>query len=135
PAADGTDPSTWKWTSTLADNGPLWIRDTIEVELPTDLQEAVDESVPLQPAIDNMDLEADVYPGLFIKMSKEDLNAMSLVDTTLMNTAMTRFAEWVTSGGIDEGWDEYVATIEETGVAENIATRQKYYDDYMKSTS
>ncbi|GAA4526597.1 ABC transporter substrate-binding protein [Brachybacterium paraconglomeratum] len=135
PAEDGTDPSTWKWTSTLADNGPMWIRDTIEVELPTDLQEAVDESVPLQPAIDNMELDLDVYPGLFIKMTKEDLNAMSLVDTTLMNTAMTRFAEWVTSGGIDEGWDAYVATIEESGVAENVATRQKYYDDYMASTS
>lgn len=135
PAEDGTDPSTWKWTSTLADNGPMWIRDTIEVELPTDLQEAVDESVPLQPAIDNMELDLDVYPGLFIKMTKEDLNAMSLVDTTLMNTAMTRFAEWVTSGGIDEGWDAYVATIEESGVAENVATRQKYYDDYMAPAS
>lgn len=135
PAEDGTDPSTWKWTSTLADNGPMWIRDSLEVELPTDLQEAVDESVPLQPAIDNMDLDMDVYPGLFIKMTKEDLNAMSLVDTTLMNTAMTKFAEWITSGGIDEGWDEYVATVEESGVGDNIATRQKYYDEYMATTS
>ena len=32
PAEDGTDPSTWKWTSTLADNGPMWIRDDITVE-------------------------------------------------------------------------------------------------------
>jgi putative aldouronate transport system substrate-binding protein len=135
PAQDGTDPSTWKWTSTLADNGPMWIRDEIEVELPTDLQEATDESVPLQPAIDNMTIEEDVYPGLFIKMSKEDLNAMTLVNTTLMNTAMTKFAEWITSGGIDEQWDSYVATIQESGVDQNIATMQKYYDDYIASTS
>lgn len=135
PAEDGTDPSTWKWTSTLADNGPMWIRDEIEVELPTDLQEATDESVPLQPAIDNMTIEEDVYPGLFIKMSKEDLNAMTLVNTTLMNTAMTKFAEWVTSGGIDEQWDSYVATIQESGVDQNIATMQKYYDDYIASGS
>ncbi|HEX7351901.1 extracellular solute-binding protein [Brachybacterium sp.] len=135
PAEDGTDPSTWKWTSTLADNGPVWIRDSIEVELPSDLQEAVDESKPLQPAIDNMDLDKDVYPGLFIKMTKEDLNAMSLVDTTLMNVAMTKFADWVTGGGIDEGWDAYVATVAESGVEDNIATRQKYYDEYMASTS
>ncbi len=135
PAEDGTDPSTWKWTSTLADNGPMWIRDEIEVELPTDLQEATDESVPLQPAIDNMTIEEDVYPGLFIKMSKEDLNAMTLVNTTLMNTAMTKFAEWVTSGGIDEQWDSYVATVQESGVDQNIATMQKYYDDYIASAS
>ncbi|MEE1649903.1 extracellular solute-binding protein [Brachybacterium sp. J144] len=135
PAADGTDPSTWKWTSSLADNGPMWIRDDIEVELPTDLQEANDEAVPLQPAIDNMDLEKDVYPGMFIKMSTEDLNAMTLVNTTLMNSTMTRFAEWVTNGGIDEQWDAYVAEVEETGVAENIATMQRYYDEYMASKS
>ena len=131
PAEDGTDSSTWKWTSTLADNGPLWIRDDIEVELPADLQEATEESVPLQPAVDNLDLDKDVYPGLFIKMSAEDLNAMALVNTTLMNTAMTKFAEWVTSGGIDEQWDAYVATCQESGVDDNIATMQKYYDDYM----
>ncbi|MGY5764160.1 ABC transporter substrate-binding protein [Brachybacterium sp. DNPG3] len=131
PAEDGTDPSTWKWTSTLADNGPMWIRDDIEVELPTDLQEATEESVPLQPAIDSMDLDADVYPGLFIKMSADDLNAMALVNTTLMNVTMTKFAEWVTTGGIDEQWDEYVATVQETGVDDNIATMQSYYDDYM----
>jgi len=134
PAADGTDPSTWKWTSTLADNGPVWIRDDIEVELPTDLQEAIDESVPLQEGIDNMDLEKDVYPGLFIKMSAEDLNAMSLVNTTLMNTTMTKFAEWITGGSsIDEEWDAYVATCQDSGVDQNIATMQKYYDDYMAS--
>ncbi|WP_114855406.1 extracellular solute-binding protein [Brachybacterium sp. YJGR34] len=133
PPPDGTDPSTWKWTSTLADNGPVWIRDSLEVELPSDLQEAVDESEVLQPAIDAMDLDKDVYPGLFIKMTKEDLNAMSLVDTTLMNTAMTSFAEWITSGGIDEGWEPYLATVEESGVRDNIATMQKYYDEYMAS--
>lgn len=135
PAEDGTDPSTWKWTSSLADNGPMWIRDEIEVELPADLQDAIEESVPLQPAIDFMDLDKDVYPGLFIKMSKEDLNAMTLVNTTLMNTAMTKFAEWITSGGIDEEWDSYVATIQESGVDTNIATMQKYYDQYMASTA
>lgn len=135
PAEDGTDPSTWKWTSTLADNGPLWIRDEIDVELPTDLQEANEESVPLQPAIDAMDLDKDVYPGLFIKMSKEDLNAMTLVNTTLMNTAMTKFAEWVTTGGIDEDWDAYVATVQESGIDANIATMQKYYDDFTASAS
>lgn len=133
PAADGTDPSTWKWTSTLADNGPMWIRDDITVELPTDLQEAIDESVPLQPAIDNMDLDKDVYPIQFIKMSSEDINAMALVNTTMLNTTQTKFAEWITGGGVEEQWDSYLTTVKASGIDDNIATMQKYYDDYMAS--
>ncbi|SDN43928.1 carbohydrate ABC transporter substrate-binding protein, CUT1 family [Actinomyces ruminicola] len=133
PAEDGTDPSTWKWTSTLADNGPMWIRDDITVELPTDLQEAIDESVPLQPAIDNMDLDQDVYPAQFIKMSAEDINAMALVDTTMLNTTQTKFADWITNGGVEEQWDDYLATVKASGLEDNIAKMQQYYDDYMAS--
>ncbi|SDN22310.1 extracellular solute-binding protein [Actinomyces ruminicola] len=133
PAEDGTDPSTWKWTSTLADNGPLWIRDDITVELPTDLQEAIDETVPLQPAIDNMDLEKDVYPTQFIKMTAEDISAMALVNTTMLNTTQTKFADWITNGGVEEQWDDYLATVKASGIEDNIAKMQQYYDDYMAS--
>ncbi|RAX22288.1 ABC transporter substrate-binding protein [Actinomyces sp. Z5] len=133
PAEDGTDPSTWKWTSTLADNGPMWIRDDITVELPTDLQEAIDETVPLQPAIDNMDLEKDVYPTQFIKMTAEDISAMALVNTTMLNTTQTKFADWITNGGVEEQWDDYLATVKASGIEDNIAKMQQYYDDYMAS--
>ncbi|WP_218961829.1 hypothetical protein [Actinomyces ruminis] len=133
PAEDGTDPSTWKWTSTLADNGPMWIRDDITVELPTDLQEAIDETVPLQPAIDNMDLDKDVYPAQFIKMTAEDINAMALVNTTMLNTTQTKFADWITNGGVEEQWDDYLATVKASGIEDNIAKMQQYYDDYMAS--
>lgn len=135
PAQDGTDPSTWKWTSTLADNGPMWIRDDIEVELPTDLQEATEETVPLKPAFDALDVEKNIYPSEFIKMTAEDLNAMALVNTTMLNTTMTKFAEWVTKGGIDAQWDAYTTTVEGSGVNDNIAKMQKYYDDYMAKQS
>jgi putative aldouronate transport system substrate-binding protein len=78
-----------------------------------------------------LDLETSIYPSEFIKMSAEDLNAMSLVNTTLLNTTMTKFAEWVTKGGIDDQWDAYKTTVEQSGVNDNIATYQKYYDDYI----
>ncbi|MCL3777132.1 extracellular solute-binding protein [Actinomyces sp. 186855] len=133
PAEDGTDPSTWKWTSTLADNGPMYIRDELDVELPTDLQEAIDEAVPLQEAIDSMDLDKDVYPTQFIKMTAEDNNAMTLVSTTMLNTTQTQFAEWLVHGGVEEQWEDYTAAVLASGVEDNIARMQKYYDDYMAS--
>jgi putative aldouronate transport system substrate-binding protein len=131
PPADGTsDPSTWKWTTTLADNGPVWIRDDIELALPSDLQEAVDEAEPLEDALANMDLAQDVYPGQFIKMSQEDLSTVALNNTNVMNLAMTKWAEWVTSGGVENEWDSYVEQLGGLGLEQNVEIHQKYFDEY-----
>ncbi|GEK19585.1 ABC transporter substrate-binding protein [Cellulomonas xylanilytica] len=130
PPADGqSDPSTWKWTSTLADAGPLWIREDLDVTLPTDLAEAVEQSAPLEEAVANVDPDTDVLPP-FLKMSTEDLSTISLNNSTILNLTQTKFAEFVTSGGIDDGWDEYVAQLEASGLEQNIELYQKYYDEY-----
>jgi putative aldouronate transport system substrate-binding protein len=135
PPADGkSDPSTWKWTSTLADNGPQWIRDDIEVVLPSDLQEAVDQAEPLEEALSNMDLEQDVYPGQFVKMSQEDLSTVALNNTNVLNLAMTKWAEWVTAGGVEEQWDGYVGQLEGLGLKQNVEIHQRYYDEYVSGS-
>ena len=130
PPADGeSDPSTWKWTSTLADAGPLWIREGIDLTLPTDLAEAVEQSIPLEEAVANVDPETDVLPP-FLKMSTEDLSTISLNNSTILNLTQTKFAEFVTAGGIEDGWDEYVAQLESAGLDKNIALYQQYYDEF-----
>ncbi len=40
------------------------------------------------------------------------------------------FARWVTTGTIDEEWDEYVAELEAMGVNEYIGVLQSYYDSF-----
>lgn len=129
PPADGTsDPSTWKWTSTMADIGPSWIRAGLDVTLPTDLAEAVEQSAPLEDAIAEVDPEQDVFPP-YIKMTAEDLSTIALNNTAILNLTQTRFAEFVTSGGIEEGWDEYVEQLSSAGLDQNIEIHQRYYDE------
>src|SRR5699024_4666786 len=115
-----------------ADNGPTWIRDDIDVTIPADLQEAVDEAEPLMDALDNVDPVLDVWPGQFIKMSQEDSNTVSLNDTAVMNLVMTSWAAWVTSGGVEGDWDNYVAELERSGLTENIEIHQRYFDEYLQ---
>lgn len=129
PPADGeSDPSTWKWTSTLADGGPLWIRSGLDVVLPTDLAEAVEQSAPLADAIANVDPDADVLPP-YLKMTTEDLSTLALNNSTILNLTQTKFAEFVTAGGIDAGWDAYVAQLEASGLEQNVEIYQRYYDE------
>ena len=129
PPADGeSDPSTWKWTSTLADAGPLWIREDLDMTLPSDLAEAVEQSEPLEEAVANVDPDEDVLPP-YLKMTTEDLSTLALNNSTILNITQTKFAEFVTSGGIEEGWDDYVAQLEASGLEQNVELYQKYYDE------
>lgn len=133
PADESSDPSTWKWTTTLADNGPTWIRDDIEVALPADLAEAVEQSEPLQAAIANVDPATDIFPGALIKMTQEDLNTLSINNTAIFSVAMQRWAAWITEGGIESDWDSYVTEIENSGMTQNLEIHQGYYDEFTAS--
>ena len=129
PPADGeSDPSTWKWTSSLADFGPMWIRSDLDVTLPTDLAEAVEQSTVLAEAVANVDPVEDVLPP-YLKMTTEDLSTLALNNSAILNLTQTKFAEFVTAGGIDAGWDDYVAQLERSGLTQNVELYQKYYDE------
>ncbi|PWD51814.1 ABC transporter substrate-binding protein [Serinibacter arcticus] len=133
PADENLDPSTWKWTSSIADNGPIYLREDMEVELPTDLAEAVEDALPLEVAFEDFDVDTNVYPSLFIHMSQADISSTALNNTGILGVAMPKFAEFVTTGGATDQWDTYVSQIEGLGVQQNIDIMQTYYDEYMAS--
>nr|WP_245891177.1 extracellular solute-binding protein [Desmospora activa] len=130
PQDQAMDPGTWKWTTTWADNGPMYISDSLELELGTDMQEVVEQTKPLQVAFDLIDEKKDIFPGTFIKYSEEDNNMLSLRNTELMNLTMSKFSQWVTKGGIESEWDGYVDQLTKMGLQDNMAIMQKYYDEY-----
>jgi putative aldouronate transport system substrate-binding protein len=133
PADETSDPSTWKWTTSLADNGPMWIRDDIDVVLPSDLQEANDQAEPLTEALGNVDPVEDVFPAEFFSLSAEDSSTVSLNNTNFLAIAMQSWATWITEGGAESGWDDYVAQLEAAGVPQNVEIYQGYYDEYVAS--
>lgn len=133
PADETLDPSSWKWTTTLADNSPGWIRDDIEVTLPADIQEAVEDEEPLSDTIANIDPATEIWPGELIKMNAEDSSSISLLHTDLLGPAMQRWATWITEGGVESDWDSYVAEMEGLGLTEAVEIHQRYYADYLAS--
>lgn len=131
PSDESMDPGTWKWTKSWADNGPMYIADSLELELGTDMQEGNLQQEAYQEAYERIDTDLDVYPGVFIKYTQEDNNTMSLRNTELMNLAMAKFAEWVTEGNIDDEWDWYLDQLTTMGMPENLELMQPYYDQYL----
>jgi len=132
PADTKMDPGTWKWTSSMADAGPMYIADSVNLSLGKDMQEVLTQSEPLKGALD-VNLNKDVFPGMFIKYSDADNNTMGLNNTNVMNLANTNFAKWVTKGGVESQWDAYLKESKKAGLEQNIEIMQKYYDDYMSN--
>jgi putative aldouronate transport system substrate-binding protein len=133
PADAKMDPGTWKWTSTFADNGPMYIADDLKLELGKDMQSVGAQTEPLMDAINAIDKENDVLPSMFIKYSKEDNSKLSLNNTNLMTLSLAKYSQWITKGGIEKEWDSYLKNAEKTGLQENLKIMQKYYDDFKKN--
>jgi putative aldouronate transport system substrate-binding protein len=130
PEDPNMDPGTWKWTSSWADNGAMNIADTLNLTLGTDMQ-AIDEQMKdLKPIIEGIDKDNDVLPSMFMKYSVDDNATMGTNNTNIMNTVMAKWAQWITAGGIENEWDEYVKNCEKAGLLQNIEIVQKNYDTY-----
>ena len=52
PADPKMDPGTWKWTSSMADAGPMYIADSLNLNLGKDMQEVLTQSEPLKNALE-----------------------------------------------------------------------------------
>lgn len=134
PKDKAVDPGTWKWTNTWADNGPMYIRNNLKVNLGTDMKSVVEQDKALSDAYKNINPETQVYPATFLKYSDADNTTLANNNTVLLNQAMPKFAQWITKGGIDKDWSGYVQTLNnKSGVKQNLKIMQKAYDKYEKS--
>lgn len=134
PTDSKVDPGTWKWTSTFADNGPMYIADSLKLTLGTDMQSIGKQTAPLDTALKAIDPKKDVWPGMYIKFTTEDNNKLALNWTNVNNLTSSKWANWIQNGGIDKEWDQYVSDLSKAGLPDILKTYQKYYDDYMKKS-
>lgn len=133
PQNPDTDPGTWKWTSTFADMGPMYIRRSTEIEMAEDMQNALKEREVYEEALSKM-TDADNYPRMFLKFSAEDESFLALTDANINNIIDNQWALWLTGeADIESTWDSYVESVDGAGLQDCIAIRQAAYDAYIAS--
>lgn len=74
-----------------------------------------------------------VYPNAF--MGIEDTNKVTQYDTDIKKYAEQMKANWMLNGGIEKDWDSYLQKMEEYGLSDYLAIKQKYFDEYEQSLS
>ena len=131
PAEANTDPGTWKWTSTFADNGPMYIRRATDLKMAEDMTNAVNERTVYADTLAKATSD-DLYPAMFMKYSAEDENNMALMQANIDNVINNQWALWMVGDqDIDATWDAYVESVNSAGLQDVLAIRQAAFDAYL----
>ena len=132
PQDPSIDPGTWKWTSSFADNGGMYIRDDLQLTLGTDMQAVNEEKAVYDPLFEDLDPQ-DIYPALFMKYSADDTNTLAMNQANINNITDQTWSAWVSdsSRDIDAEWDAYVESVMSAGLSQNLEIRQAAFETYL----
>jgi len=131
PPADPTiDPGTWKWINALADNSPMYISDSLQLTLPADMQKIAELDIVYQEGLSLYD-EDDLWPGPFLKYTPEQSTELSNYNLDIISILSNKMATWVTVGGVEREWDEYLSNLNSAGLPDAIAIFQEVYNQFL----
>jgi putative aldouronate transport system substrate-binding protein len=132
PSDPSFDPGTWKWTNAMADIGPIFISNSLKVNLGSDMQIVSKERSVYDYATSLVDQKKEVLPLDFFKPTTDEQNTISINSVNYGSIHDAKVAQWITQGGIESEWDQYVRNIRASGIEDSIKIYQKYYDAYVK---
>lgn len=131
PQDENMDPGTWKWTSTFADFGPLYIRESINIEMSQDMENALNERTVYEEALAKNN-ENIYYPQLFMKYTDEEQNTMAMNQANINNIIDNKWSLWITGeADIEAEWDSYVQSVKDAGLDQVLEIRQGAFDKYL----
>ena len=132
PKDNTLDTSAW-WYSPR-DFGPKYMRKEFEekVTLPTDQGDGlklVEDELNAQYA-DNPNL-LHAWPGT-IKFTDDEINERTALNVDINSYVEAQWAHWITEGGVEEEWDDYLQQLDAMGLQRLIEIDQGAYDAYVE---
>ena len=129
PAEANTDNGTWKWTSTFADNGPMYIRRATVIDMAKDMAFALAEREQYVEAIARINMDTEYYPQFLMKYPVADQNTLAQLQVGVTSVTDGWWGLWLTGeADINDTWEDYVAEVKANGLDEILAIRQAAYD-------
>ncbi|MBR4500544.1 MAG: extracellular solute-binding protein [Clostridia bacterium] len=129
PAEANTDNGTWKWTSTFADNGPMYIRRATQIDMAKDMAFALKERDQYTEAIARINMDTEYYPQFLMKYSVDDQNTLAQLQVGVTSVTDSWWGLWMTGeADVNDTWDDYVAEVYANGLQQILDIRQASYD-------
>lgn len=126
---DGVSSDAWYWDRSLRDFGPKYSSLEFDSKIILDPNEGDGFKVALDG--DNAQYVLDRYPD--VMFTAEELDELVFLKTDIFSLVNTKRAKWITEGGIDKEWDDYVSKLYELGLEDMDQFYQNAYAKYLES--
>ena len=120
---EGTSADAWYWEQSLRDFGPKYVPTTFNEKLKL----SPDSGDGLKVEISKLGEAYITEPFPNIMYTIEEYEELATLTTDIDKYVKTTMAKWVTEGGIDESWDDYVSKLNEMGLDRLIEIRMDGY--------
>lgn len=117
----------WRWGNCPADSAPYACFPEFE-EILTPAKQQKDRDV-YQKVVEPY-LQKEIYPN--VMFSLEQMNALKKIMPDINSYEEMMRAKFVSEGGIDEQWEEYLEQLEKLGLSEAMEIFTEAYENYMK---
>ncbi len=137
PADPDIDPGVWRWTNSFSDYSPYYIPDDMKDRLTMgeDMERLLKEREPLDATLDMMEEKCETYPSKFIVYTTDENADRAMTQANISNIVNQTYAAWLTdsSRDIEAEWDDYVKSVYDIGLTQNLEIRQAAYERYLES--
>lgn len=125
---DSLSVSPWEARCAQMVGGPLAVLNSYYGTYTTCPPDALERMEYVKSYVQDMKYDM-LYPNVF--MSQEDSEQLAQYETGIKQYAEQKKAEWILNGGIEKEWDSYLEKLDQLGLQEYIAIKQKYLDAYL----
>lgn len=126
---DGNSADTNAWIYSLRSFGPKYVPDGFNDKVIFETENGDAAKLELDKEVRQYAQEG--FPS--VSYQPEQLQTLSTLYTDISTYVSTMQAEWVVNGGVEEGWDEYMATLEKMGYNDFLDIMNAVYDTYMEN--
>lgn len=123
---DGNSADTFAWINSLRDFGPKYVPDGFNDKVTYEGENG--DAIKLKLDEEMKDLAKEAYPN--VSFTKDQLNTLATLYSDIGAYVATNQATWVVEGGIEEGWDTYISTLERMGLSDFLTIMKDAYDAY-----
>lgn len=125
--ADGKSFDQMVWANSVRDLGPMYGSEDIKVAFEDNVGDG-------QKLVDSKPLDQYVQKEQFprVTLGSDEQKEISTIMANILKFKETKFGEWVSKGGVEEGWDAYLAELKSMKLDRMMTILTDGYERYKK---
>lgn len=123
---EGTSADAWYWEQSFRDFGPKYVSADFQKKIKLSPKSGDGLKMELSKLSDPY--ITTPYPN--VMYTNEENQELPTLTTDINSYILQTRAQWITKGGIDEGWDAYVSKLKDMGLDKLIKIRTDAYNRY-----